>query len=68
VRVGWDGRKAELNARKHGITFEEAATVFADPLAVIIEDESHPENAASSASRSPRASYSWSSWSGTVIW
>ena len=41
----WDGHKAELNARKHGVTFEEAATVFSDPLALIIEDESHPENA-----------------------
>lgn len=41
----WDGRKSELNVRKHGITFEEAATVFLDPLALIVEDESHPENA-----------------------
>ena len=41
----WDGRKADRNARKHGVTFEEAATVFSDPLALIIEDESHPENA-----------------------
>ncbi|HLA77816.1 MAG TPA: BrnT family toxin [Vicinamibacteria bacterium] len=45
MRCVWDGRKAELNARKHGVTFEEAATVFSDPLAVILEDESHPENA-----------------------
>jgi uncharacterized DUF497 family protein len=45
MRCVWDGRKAELNARKHGVTFEEAATVFSDPLALIIEDESHPENA-----------------------
>lgn len=44
MRLAWDRRKAELNARKHGITFEEAATVFSDPLAVIIEDENHPEN------------------------
>lgn len=43
MRVGRD--KAERNARKHGITFEEAATVFADPLALIIDDDSHPENA-----------------------
>ena len=41
----WDGRKADQNAREHGVTFEEAATVFSDPLALIIEDESHPENA-----------------------
>jgi uncharacterized DUF497 family protein len=41
----WDGDKADRNARKHGVTFEEAATVFFDPLALIIEDESHAENA-----------------------
>jgi uncharacterized DUF497 family protein len=45
VRCVWDGRKAELNARKHGVTFEEAATVFSDPLALIVEDARHPENA-----------------------
>lgn len=45
MRFAWDGRKAELNARKRGVTFEEAATVFSDPLALIIEDRSHPENA-----------------------
>ncbi len=45
MRCEWDGDKADRNARKHGITFEEAATVFADPLALIIDDDSHPENA-----------------------
>lgn len=37
----WDPIKAERNRRKHGITFEEASTVFDDPLAVIFDDESH---------------------------
>lgn len=45
MRLEWDEEKARLNARKHRVTFEEAATVFADPLALIIEDEGHPENA-----------------------
>jgi hypothetical protein len=45
VRCEWDEDKADRNARKHGVTFEEGATVFADPLALIIEDQSHPENA-----------------------
>jgi uncharacterized protein len=45
MRCVWDRDKADRNARKHGVTFEEAATVFYDPLALIIEDESHPENA-----------------------
>jgi len=44
MRCVWDERKADLNTRKHGVTFEEAATVFSDPLALIIEDESRPEN------------------------
>jgi uncharacterized DUF497 family protein len=35
VRCEWDGDKADRNARKHGVTFEEAATVFSDPLALI---------------------------------
>jgi uncharacterized protein len=45
MQFAWDRRKADLNARKHGVTFEEAATVFSDPLALIIEDEDHPDNA-----------------------
>lgn len=45
MRFAWDAHKAELNARKHRVTFEEATTVFADPLAVVVEDENHPENA-----------------------
>lgn len=45
MRLAWDENKAELNAHKHGVTFEEAATVFSDPLALIVEDHGHPENA-----------------------
>jgi uncharacterized protein len=37
----WDAGKAERNVRKHGITFEEALTVFADPLARIFDDPDH---------------------------
>ena len=42
----WDAGKAARNARKHGVTFEEAATVFADPDALEWEDleHSHEEN------------------------
>jgi uncharacterized protein len=45
VQCEWDGDKATRNARKHRVSFEEAATVFSDPLALIIEDERRPENA-----------------------
>ena len=45
MRCEWDAAKAEANERKHSVRFEEAATVLSDPLALIIEDEGHPENA-----------------------
>ena len=37
----WDPAKAEENSRKHGVTFEEAASVFGDPLARIFDDPDH---------------------------
>jgi len=37
--------KAEMNLRKHGVTFEEATTVFGDPLALIVEDAADPDRA-----------------------
>jgi len=43
VRFDWDPEKAASNLKKHGVSFEEAASVFADPLALYSEDPSHPE-------------------------
>ena len=40
----WDDRKAHSNVAKHGVSFEESATVFGDPLAVTIHDPGHSEN------------------------
>ena len=37
----WDPRKALANAKKHGVSFPEAATVFLDPLAVTFDDPDH---------------------------
>jgi uncharacterized protein len=37
----WDNNKASSNAFKHGITFEEAVTVFADPYLLFTEDARH---------------------------
>ena len=34
----WNRLKAQANRRKHGVTFEEAATVFVDPLAKVRKD------------------------------
>jgi uncharacterized protein len=41
LQFTWDERKATTNALKHGVTFEEAVTVFTDPLAAIFSDEAH---------------------------
>ncbi len=41
VRIEWDSRKAAANLRKHSISFDEASTVFDDPLALIFPDEDH---------------------------
>ena len=40
----WDPHKAGANARKHGVTFQEAATIFGDPLAITFEDPDHSTN------------------------
>ena len=34
----WDPKKAASNARKHGVTFDEASTVFGDPLGLLMPD------------------------------
>lgn len=39
--VEWDERKNLLNQKKHRVSFEEAVTVFADPLEVTINDPDH---------------------------
>ena len=43
LRVEWDLGKAEKNLRKHGVSFEEAQTVFADPLSAVVNDPDHSE-------------------------
>ena len=39
----WDHEKAAANAKKHGVEFAEAITVFSDPLEVTISDPDHSE-------------------------
>ena len=39
----WDPKKADTNKRKHGVTFQEGATVFGDPLAITFADPDHSE-------------------------
>jgi uncharacterized DUF497 family protein len=40
-RFEWDPRKASSNVAKHGVSFEEAASVFIDPLAYTFSDPDH---------------------------
>ena len=41
MRFSWDLSKDLLNQRDHGITFQEATTVFGDSLAVTVSDPDH---------------------------
>jgi uncharacterized DUF497 family protein len=42
-QIGWDSRKARANVRKHSVTFSEASTVLADPLARYMIDPDHAD-------------------------
>ncbi|HXK18553.1 MAG TPA: BrnT family toxin [Polyangiaceae bacterium] len=42
MKVEWDPQKAASNKRKHGISFHEAVTCFADPSGLLLEDQVHP--------------------------
>ena len=44
LKFEWDKRKAKTNLQKHGVNFEEASTVFGDPLANIFDDEEHSQD------------------------
>ena len=44
MRFEWDTEKASINQKKHGVTFEEAQTVFGDYDALRIFDPDHSED------------------------
>ena len=44
LRFEWDIQKAESNLAKHGVSFEEAATAFRDPLSLTIADPDHSDD------------------------
>jgi len=46
IAFEWDPKKDSMNLRKHGIGFEEASTVFADPLSVTVPDPDHASDEA----------------------
>lgn len=39
----WDPKKALINTRKHGVTFEQASKIFKDPIALTIYDDNSSE-------------------------
>lgn len=43
LRFEWDENKNLINQRKHGISFDEAKTVFYDDEALVIDDPEHSE-------------------------
>lgn len=43
LRFEWDTKKDALNQAKHGVSFEEAHTVFFDPHALVIDDPDHSQ-------------------------
>jgi uncharacterized DUF497 family protein len=46
LRFTWDPQKATANKRKHGVSFDEARTVFADDHGLLIDDPEHSDNEA----------------------
>ena len=44
LTFSWNAEKAALNRAKHGVTFEEASTVFGDSLSVTMFDPDHSED------------------------
>lgn len=43
MRFAWDLTKAASNLRKHGVSFDEASTVFADSFAATAQDKAHSQ-------------------------
>ena len=57
----WDSKKATENIQKHGVAFQEAATVFGDPLAITFDDPDH------SLSQGRHITFGLSSRSGSLL-
>ena len=43
IRFEWDPKKSTSNKRKHGVSFEEASTVFSDENALLLSDPEHSD-------------------------
>lgn len=40
----WDPDKVKINLKKHGVSFEQSASIFLDPSAITVFDKDHSEN------------------------
>jgi uncharacterized protein len=43
MRFEWDPEKAHRNIAKHGVSFDDASSAFADPLSLTIDDPDHSQ-------------------------
>ena len=43
IRFDWDPKKAQINLRRHKVSFEDAKSVFSDERALLIDDPDHSE-------------------------
>ena len=43
LRIEWDEAKSRINKRKHGVSFQEVATVFSDENALLLADPDHSD-------------------------
>jgi uncharacterized DUF497 family protein len=66
LRFAWDPSKASANLRKHGVSFEEAETVFADDNALLLDDPAHSRDEDRAVLLGP-APGSASSWCATPL-
>ncbi len=41
IQFEWDEKKAQINLKKHGVSFDEAATIFGDTMSITIDDPIH---------------------------
>lgn len=71
MQFEWDEKKAAANLANHGVSFDEAITVFGDPLATTVRDERHSVEEdrflTTGASREQRTLIVWHSDRGEVV-
>lgn len=44
MKFEWDENKAQINVKKHGVSFDEAKTAFYDAAALVIDDPEHSDD------------------------